>query len=359
MGFLNRFIFLVIAVFLIGGSQVFAQSGTASGEPYIPNPPIELPEYGTQEELIYGVYDTVGNIVDNPYVEIQQVYVPWNAGPDARSSAEYLTNEVNSVLERGHAVLVSLEPRSWLGYRGLESENLVEDVIDGWYDDLIIANCEALSAYSPQTIYVRFAHEGNADTVVNGESLFPWQVPAEDYIQMYRYFVIACRDVVGATNVKFMWSPVPNPNAPEYYPGDDVVDLIGLTMLGYDDYDRVVRPNNTFTSFNEFFYRGYSLVDDFGKPIVIAELGVCCEYSQQRGWLRDAYYAMNSREWYPMLYMVLYFNDYDPYLEWIPGYAPDWRICSNLFPPPQFFEQDPTASGTCVEEIGDSRNNGE
>jgi cellulose synthase (UDP-forming) len=50
------------------------------------------------------------------------------------------------------------------------------------------------------------------------------------YQQAFRHVVSLFRDE-GADNVRFVWSPAGETNALDYYPGGDVVDYVGLTVL--------------------------------------------------------------------------------------------------------------------------------
>lgn len=307
---------------LVSGSAGAQDIGvTPTTAPQVPASLIALPESG----LSYGVYDPMGTLT-SPDILIEQRFIPWNVPP-----AETIT-VLNGILAKGRLPLIALEPYSWGGYNGLSDSTLLSDIATGYYDDVILAQCQALSAFGDQPVIVRFGHEPELYNSETKTGQFPWSTDQPNlFIAAYRYFVTACR-TVGADNVKFMWSPAGSGNAPAYYPGDDVVDYIGLTVLGYADWDIQFSAAQTWRSFNELFWGRYALVMDFNKPVIIAELGVCCGSEHQFIWLRDAYYAMNSQQWYPLLKAVVYFNDVNPETVWAAGLTPDWRVCSSLFP---------------------------
>ena len=77
-----------------------------------------------------------------------------------------------------------------------------------------------------QVILVRWGHE------MELANLYPWgDRPADVYQQAFRHVVEVFR-AAGASNVRFVWSPAGNANAVDYYPGEDVVDYVGVTVLG-------------------------------------------------------------------------------------------------------------------------------
>jgi beta-mannanase len=71
----------------------------------------------------------------------------------------------------------------------------------------------------------------------------------------------------GAENVKWIWSPAGNEGAEAYYPGDDVVDVVGTTVL----YDQHFYGDLT-PSFSDLAQKR-SWLNKFGKPVWIVEFG--------------------------------------------------------------------------------------
>lgn len=59
--------------------------------------------------------------------------------------------------------------------------------------------------------------------------------------------------------------------ASSLYPGNDVVDLIGLSVFGLEQYDRDKTGRDQ--TFAEHLAPGYARVAAYGKPIMVAELG--------------------------------------------------------------------------------------
>ena len=65
---------------------------------------------------------------------------------------------------------------------------------------------------------------------------YPWaQWQPAQYISAYRHFVDRCR--VSSPKSQFVWSPRGEENLEGFYPGDEYVDDIGLSVFGYQEYE--------------------------------------------------------------------------------------------------------------------------
>jgi len=152
-----------------------------------------------------------------------------------------------------------------------EPDTTTLDAIASGADDALLRTRAAAVARDGRPLLLRFAHEMNADW-------YPWDgaraaAPgthdgAARYVAAWRH-VHAVFAAAGATNVRWVWSPnhrsIPATawnDARRYYPGDDVVDWVGI-----DGYDRVAsRPVAFATLFGP-------LASEFAgrKPVMVAE----------------------------------------------------------------------------------------
>ncbi|MHC4955296.1 MAG: glycoside hydrolase family 26 protein [Planctomycetota bacterium] len=168
-------------------------------------------------------------------------------------------------------------------------------------------------------VLMRFGFE------MNGE-WFTWSGRPKEYIEAWRRVHRIMHDEVGAENVEWVWAPnvMSVPKTPEngmhhYYPGDEVVDWVGIDGYNFgENHDEWHR----WESFEEIFRNG---LDEFekrypNKPIMIAETGCAPgEDGQRVAWIRDAYaYLHKSR---PSVRALVWFH-YDKRRE----NEPDWRI---------------------------------
>lgn len=262
-----------------------------------------------QDRVAFGVYDPSGSLQSLPQVSIEHIFWNWTLDPSG------LAAQVKEIRSRGHVPMVSAEP--WPRDAG---GTLIPDVAAGKYDGEARRMCSVLAAEIPQEILLRWGHE------MDLKGLYPWSAgsPA-DYIAAYRRVVDVCR-AAGAPNVEFVWSPAGTPSARDYWPGPAYVDYVGLTVLGFREWD-VFWGAPDALAFTEIFGPKFGLVKGFGKPVIVAELGVAGEDKYRVEWLKAAF---RTAQGIPELRALVYFNDVNP-----PNSAglfktPDWRVSPEL-----------------------------
>jgi cellulose synthase (UDP-forming) len=151
--------------------------------------------------------------------------------------------------------LITIEPKG-----DSDGKQLLNDITAGKYDQrlLVLINTMKLS---PNTVYVRFAHEMDLPGV------YAWggQEP-QAYISAYKHFVDLAQSHQ-ANNLRWVWSPAGTEGSERYYPGETYVDVVGTTIL----YDRYWSNN-----YHPSFYRlqeQRAWLQTFGKPVWITEFG--------------------------------------------------------------------------------------
>jgi endoglucanase len=266
--------------------------------------------------LALGVYDPSNLFPIDPAIAVEQIYLPWRM-----NSTVEIMDAIHSARRKQRLPLVVIEP--WpFGINDLSRETLLRDITQGRYDNSIRPLCRALEGESPQEIWIRWGHE------MEFPSGMPWnQNDPPGFVAAYRQFVRVCRDASGPSNLKFMWSPAGFPALRDYWPGGQYVDIVGLTSLGFRQWE--VAHGYGELSFSAIFDPRYQLVQGYGKPVVVAEFGAAGEREYQKEWVGHAFNAFPN---YPLLRGVVYFNA--PSVGWGgPEYTPDWRIDPRLFPP--------------------------
>ncbi|QXG75185.1 hypothetical protein KUM42_15245 [Modestobacter sp. L9-4] len=129
----------------------------------------------------------------------------------------------------GRLPMLTWEP--WTHTRPGENPYPLAAIAAGQFDTYLSAQGAALAAVGAP-VAVRFGHEMNG-------SWYPWgqgvngNTP-EDYVAAYRH-VVDVVSAAGADDVVWTWSPITvisRPNVPlaPLYPGDDVVDWVGLSV---------------------------------------------------------------------------------------------------------------------------------
>ncbi len=258
--------------------------------------------------LQFGAYDPGGVFSNDPNLEIEHVYLPWR---DVDLSSLY---DVDTYArKRGRSLLVTIEPWSWEPSVRGTSDQLQVDILVGRHDSRMKATCRILGDLSSY-VTVRFAHEMDDRS---GQFIWAhWEPDA--YAEAYRRMIGVCKAV--APHLRYMWSPLGFDTLQAYYPGDDYVDVIGLSVFGLQNYDRSVFGRDR--GFQDVFAPAYELADNFGKPIVIAELGYLGDAAYVAAWDAAVRRAQSD---FPALVGIVYFHDREVY-PWPDGFdRPDWR----------------------------------
>jgi len=256
-----------------------------------------------------GIYDPAGQ-VNRDGVEAEQVFIQWS--PNA---GEHVAQQIERILAMGRLPIIAIEPWPW-GIDGLTEETLLADIAAGRYDETIRDIAASVRAYSPQPAYIRFGHE------MDLTGIFPWaQGDPDAFISAYRHFVqvMKAEDV---SNARWVWSPTGNRGSTDYYPGDDVVDVIGVTLLVADRWEADAGIQ-TPRSLRALLSEKYGLSTRFNKPLLALEVGISLgDETQELTWLQDARLTMAD---YPNLFGIVYFNDQNPPVAGV-DYLPDWRL---------------------------------
>jgi len=108
---------------------------------------------GPHSTVPYGVYDPGGDFSNDPYVQIEHIFMPWED-----VSLTSLQRADAYALARHRALLVTIEPWTWSKSERNTPAALIRGIFDGSYDKNMSTICSELgSLRSPVT--VRWAQE--------------------------------------------------------------------------------------------------------------------------------------------------------------------------------------------------------
>ncbi|WP_201839012.1 glycoside hydrolase family 26 protein [Microvirga zambiensis] len=257
----------------------------------------------------FGVYDPGRAFANAGNISIEHVFVHWQVfKPDEfRSLARYAR-------EQRRQLMVTVEPWTRAENWTDGGNALAYEIIAGKFDHEITTICqEFVDAEAP--VLVRWGHEMDDQS-----GRYPWaNRRPEEYISAYRYFVDRCR--ASAPTARFIWSPKGMPHLARYYPGDSFVDYVGLGLYGYRAWD--IHQYGAAQTYQQALETLHGRIERFGKPIIVAEVGVSGNTTYRRQWL-DSLTRRDAR--FPDVDAVVYFNAPEPH-HWPPPFgSPDWRI---------------------------------
>lgn len=166
-------------------------------------------------------------------------------------------------------------------------------------------------------LYLRFAHEMNADW-------YAWGAQPVEYIKAFRALALAihaeARKQRVSSYTRMVWAPNVGFDGLEktyltYYPGDDVVDWVGLSLYWFPvkDPEPGAFINKLTTGGGENFYKMFCV--QRRKPLMIAETSAPTligmfgprELTHKRSWWQQVYSAEHATR-FPMLRAVFWFE---------------------------------------------------
>ncbi|NIZ12730.1 glycoside hydrolase family 26 protein [Phaeobacter sp. HF9A] len=284
------------------------------------SPAVQAAPPGT---MPFGVYDPNGGFTDDPDVQIEHLFLPWEDVylPSLTAADDY-------ALERGRSILVTIEPWTWSRDQRNTPAALIEGIFGGEYDANIREICSILSEFS-SPVTIRWAQEMED---ASGQFIWAdWQ--PETYIAAYRRVVETCRTV--ADDIDYMWSPLGYETLADYFPGEDYVDVIGISVFGLQAWEEQILGEAQ--GFLDIFEPRYDRVRAFGLPIVVAELGYIGDADYVASWNAAVRQNLDA---YEALQAVVYFNQKEVY-PWPDGFGlPDWQFPQNTLEPRQALLQD-------------------
>jgi hypothetical protein len=182
----------------------------------------------------------------------------------------------------------------------------------GDWDQYITTWATAARNYG-HTILLRFAHEMDG-------TWFPWSIG--NYGNTAKRFVKAWRHIwtifhqVGATNVRFVWSPLnPCTCRGNLYPGDAYVGYAGFTVLNWGADRGGWRSMRTIIA-----DRMHKIKKITNKPVIVAELASSDVGGSKAAWITKGYQDVYLN--YPQIKALVYFSVNMSVIR----NQPDWRL---------------------------------
>lgn len=271
---------------------------------------------------LFGYHDYTGTLEKSLVPsDISNYFIPWGI---------WHTDRIDAALREdrrlGRLTIVTLEPWPWaLMDRETWSEQnardiqarLLNDIAEGRHDQPILASLRRLGADPEHLVIVRFMHE------MEIQDQYPWWTSDSTlYINAYRHVVGLAREH-GLENLLWMWSPAgADPSAQKYWPGDDVVDYVGLSVFATPSWSLNTFSPHESSSFGQLLEERL-WVTRYGKPIILAEVGVCDNTRNRVQWLKD---ALRSLPQFIEIVGWVYFNQPQPNTRKLDIAPPNWSL---------------------------------
>lgn len=205
----------------------------------------------------------------------------------------------------------------------IEEKKIFKHITEGYFDDYISRFAAILNKYD-QPVFLRFAHEFD-------NPQYPWSQKGdntpEEFKEAWKYVHRRLKKE-GAHKVIFVWNPWKSETMHTYYPGDEFVDWVGLTMLNYGP----LNENGEVLPFQQLYKPFKNKLYWFTrKPVMLAEFGsLKLGQKNQEDWLSKAVDSVNSN--YENIAALVFFNSKldknIPQNDWFKEDQLDWSISS-------------------------------
>jgi len=205
-----------------------------------------------------------------------------------------VSNKLQIACRRGIIPLITWE--SWSGRKAGGIPYDLAEIAAGDYDRIIRSQLKDIGSTCSGTVLIRFNHEMNTKPGVI--SWYPWQGDPDNYIAAWQRVVGIGRVV--APNIKWIWSPAwGNADALLYYPGEEYVDYVGLTVLNFWRNEFDLRPKWwRWRSFEELYQPQREYLLSFGKPVIFVEVatGEGSSSDDKAMWIAEMFQYVRSCE---------------------------------------------------------------
>lgn len=230
-------------------------------------------------------------------------YLSWEKDGEMRSFPAEWCDKVYSV---GAVPHITWEPWNFDRYCTKYS---LDNILSGEYYDFIKDFALSVKNYGKK-IFLRFGQEMNG-------FWYPWDGTHNfndpgRYVDVYRYIHSIFKDL-GVDNVSWVWSPEvtgandyddPTYDFRNYYPGDDVVDWLGMDGLNFGSSQNA---STEWMGFNDIFGKPYNiLVSSYPeKPIMVCHMASAELGGDKAQWVKDAFDTVKKM---PNIKIVSLFN---------------------------------------------------
>ena len=222
--------------------------------------------------------------------------------------SEFSPTDLQVVARHGSVPMITWEP--WSGTPRDPTWSLRASILSGRSDAYIRAWARGLAAYGGPVL-LRFAHEMH-------DQAYPWAVgvngnQAADYVAAWRHVHAIFVKERGA-NVQWVWNPNTLPGARHdaysgvygsLYPGDDVVDWLGLDIYNGGSGLAEWGGWRTFADALAEPYQALHAVAD--KPVVLSEVGSAETGGSKAGWIRSVFDDLDAGR-FPSVRALVWFD---------------------------------------------------
>jgi beta-mannanase len=256
--------------------------------------------------LDFGAYDPEGTLEKSKLINYEMVYLSW-----LDFQPKVITSKLNQIRTSQRLPVLTIEP--W----ARNEQTLLTDICKGHYDTEL-KSIGDLAAGFGDTLLISWGHEMDQDITKR----YPWSGKSpQEFIAAYQY-VHKFFTTLTKGKVKWIWAPVAKEGSKLYYPGDNFVDVIGLPIYAFPEWENSYR--GYIKSFDETYTEKTDYLKDIDKPIFLTEFGMSGADDFKSFWIRQAFLSFRK---YKNLKAVFFFQAKETPGVWGSDISsPDWQL---------------------------------
>lgn len=219
---------------------------------------------------------------------------------------QLIYNTLTRLWENGSVVELTLQP---VKYDPATNANIVYDILDGKYDEFLHDYAADVARFGHPVLFRPF-NEMNGDWCTYSAY---WSArDCSTYVELYRYVYSIFEEEGANKNTLWIWNPNEKsfPNfcwnfVDNYYPGDEYVDIVGLTGYNTGDY----YEGETWRSFDEIYAPLYAqIAPQYQQPLMITEFACSSIGGDKAVWIADMFNHIKN---YPHIKAAVWWDSAD------------------------------------------------
>jgi Glycosyl hydrolase family 26 len=223
------------------------------------------------DKLNYGVLDKSDTFKDNEDITFDQSYITWETTYEQNN----LVQAVTKAQENNRTPIINLEP--WQLFKEQAGEDYLNKISEGKYDGVISNFCDRINRFN-QTVLVSFGQQPDLGYGYR----YSWSVDnGEVYKKAFRRWHDTCSS--RTNKVIYIWSIEGNEKSMEYYPGDEYVNFIGISML-YQTVDKTTDQTKIEQIAKDYVNGKFKFIDKLNKFVYLLDYGVDAPKESKKIW---------------------------------------------------------------------------
>lgn len=183
-----------------------------ASEPLKPLPPIDLAKFNK------GIFDPNGDYKNNINIKFNEIYHNW----DNTIEQKNLNIALETSIKAGRRPYITIEP--WSNDYNISNDQHLLNIVNGKYDNYISNSCRKINQFK-ELVLVNWGESAD----FGSKSRYDWATDNSSlYKQAYKQWYNICSK--NAKNIIYVWTAFGNDKTSDYYPGDELVNILGLNI---------------------------------------------------------------------------------------------------------------------------------